>query len=130
MIVLDASAAVHLLLDTAAGGAVAVRLRGCSSVHVPAQFDAEVFSAIRRLALRGVLAAHEAALALDELGQLTLERWPAQPMLSRALSLRDSVGAGDALYVALAEGLDAPLLTSDGRLARSHGHRAHVEMVA
>ena len=129
MIVLDASAAVHLLLDTTAGGEVATRLGSCPSVHVPAHFDVEVFSALRRLVVREVLSVHEAALAVDELAQLTLDRWPALPLLQRALQLRDSVSAGDAIYVALAEGLDVPLLTADGRSARSHGHRAQIEVV-
>jgi len=43
--------------------------------------------------------------------------------------LRDSLTAYDAAYVALAEGLQAPLLTCDARLGRSHGHQARIEIV-
>jgi predicted nucleic acid-binding protein len=34
--------------------------------------------------------------------------------------------AHDGVYVALAEALDAPLLTCDARLKRSHGHQAEI----
>jgi predicted nucleic acid-binding protein len=43
--------------------------------------------------------------------------------------LRESVTAYDAAYVTLAEALNAPLLTCDGKLARSHGHRAKIELI-
>ena len=47
----------------------------------------------------------------------------------RDWELRHSVGAYDALYVALAVALDAPLLTADGRLAAAPGHRADVRTI-
>jgi len=50
-------------------------------------------------------------------------------MLPRIWELRESVTAYDATYVSLAEALDAPLLTCDGKLARSHGHRAKIELI-
>jgi predicted nucleic acid-binding protein len=50
-------------------------------------------------------------------------------LLPRIWQLRDSASAYDAAYLALAEALDAPLLTCDGKLARSHGHTAKVELV-
>ncbi|HET8539371.1 MAG TPA: PIN domain-containing protein [Anaeromyxobacter sp.] len=50
-------------------------------------------------------------------------------LLRRAWELRASITAYDAMYVALAEALRAPLLTRDGRLARSHGHRARIELL-
>ena len=50
-------------------------------------------------------------------------------LLWRIWSLRNALTAYDAAYVALAEALDAPLLTRDRRLAASSGHRAKVEFV-
>lgn len=43
--------------------------------------------------------------------------------------LRNNLTAYDAAYVALAEALDAPLLTRDRRLAAAAGHRAQIELV-
>lgn len=42
--------------------------------------------------------------------------------------LRENLTAYDAAYVALAETLDAPLITKDARLAHASGHRATVEL--
>jgi predicted nucleic acid-binding protein len=50
-------------------------------------------------------------------------RWP------RAWELRTNLSADDALYVALAEQLDAPLLTADARLAKAPGLRCPVEVL-
>jgi predicted nucleic acid-binding protein len=43
--------------------------------------------------------------------------------------LRENVTAYDAMYVALAEALDAPLVTCDRPLAGTAGHRATIEVV-
>lgn len=59
-----------------------------------------------------------AAAALTDLGDLPARRWPSEPLLPRMWQLRDYVTAYDASYVALAELLDAQLLTTDQRLAR------------
>ena len=57
------------------------------------------------------------------------QRWPsADALRRRAFQLRDNVSAYDAAYVALAEALDCTLVTRDGRLARSSGHYAHIEV--
>lgn len=58
MIVLDASAAVELMLTTPAGAAVARRLRG-ETVHAPAHFDVEVIGAIRQAVVRQLISDHE-----------------------------------------------------------------------
>ncbi len=67
--------------------------------------------------------------ALRDLNGLRIERVPHVALLGRAFELRDSVSFYDALYVALAEELDLPLLTLDARIARAHGHRARVELI-
>jgi predicted nucleic acid-binding protein len=49
--------------------------------------------------------------------------------LPRVWDLRNNITAYDAMYVALAEMLDAPLITRDKRLAASTGHHALIELV-
>jgi predicted nucleic acid-binding protein len=130
MIVLDASAMVGLLVDgTATTNELRSRLRGESAVHVPHVLDVEVVSGLRRQVLRGRLDARDARRALRRFGVLPLVRWSHTPLLGRALTLRDRLTAADAMYVALAEGLGATLLTRDARMARAGGHRARIEVV-
>jgi predicted nucleic acid-binding protein len=130
MIVLDASAMVDLLVgDAAATSELRARLRGESAVHVPHVLDVEVVSGLRRQVLRGRLDARNARRALRRFGVLPLVRWSHTPLLGRALALRDRLSAADAMYVALAEGLGATLLTRDARMARAGGHRARIEVV-
>jgi predicted nucleic acid-binding protein len=59
-----------------------------------------------------------------------ITRYPHVPLLGRAWELRDSLGVYDAVYVALAELLEAPRVTCDERLARAGGHDADVELFA
>jgi len=130
VIVLDASAAVELLLGTPRGAAVAAALTGRPvDVHVPAHFPLEVLSVLRRLAATGVVASHRADGAVDDLAALPLVTHDPTALIARTWSLRQNATPYDACYLALAEGLDAPLLTGDRRLARSSGHAADVVVV-
>ena len=85
-------------------------------------------SVLRRYALRGALSPERARLALDRLSTISLTLYPHTALLSRVWELRNNVTAYDAAYVALAETLDAPLVTMDERLARASGVRAAVEV--
>ena len=49
--------------------------------------------------------------------------------VSRSAELRENVTAYDAMYVVLAEALDATVVTCDAALGRGAGHRAHVEVI-
>jgi predicted nucleic acid-binding protein len=130
MIVLDASVVVDLLIgQDDATADLRARLRDVSSAHVPHLLDVEVTSTLRRHFLRGRLDAASARRALRRFGVLPIVRWEHTPLLGRALALRDRLTAADAMYVALAEGLGATLLTRDARLARAGGHRARIEVV-
>ena len=130
MIVLDASALVELLLDTPLGQAVATRIADPAvGLHVPHLADVEVVQALRRYARDGELDAAEAAVALEDLRALDLQRHAHEPLLDRAWKLRQNLSAYDAVYVALAEVLDTTLLTCDGRLARAPGVARRVEVV-
>ena len=129
MIVLDASAVIELLLQTATGKRVARRIAARSQgLHAPHLVDVEVLQVLRRWEARGALSSDRAAEAVVDLAQLDLRRHPHDVLSSRIWELRANVTAYDAAYLALAEALRAPLLTTDGRLARAPGHRATVEV--
>ncbi|WP_448641682.1 type II toxin-antitoxin system VapC family toxin [Geodermatophilus sp. URMC 63] len=129
MIVADASVLVPALVDDGGSGALArERLLG-SDVHVPALADVEVLSVVRRAVLAGRLPVRRGAEAVQDWSELTVERYPHLPLLARAWELRDSVSAYDAQYVALAELLEVPLVTGDGRLARAPGLRCTVDLL-
>lgn len=132
VIVVDASAAIDVLLDLAPhANALADRLRqespNLSTLHL---LDAEVGQVLRRYARRGQVSETRARAALDDLADLPLIRYPHLPLVHRAFELRHNTTFYDALYLALAEGLNAPLLTRDRALAHVPGHRATVEVVA
>jgi len=127
LIVLDASALVELLLQGPHGAAVAEHsLQANQRIHAPHLVDVELTQVLRRLVLNRSLSPARAGSALSDLGALSVERHPHLPLLARAFDLRDSMTAYDGVYVALAEALDAPLLTCDARLKRSHGHHAKI----
>lgn len=122
MIVLDASALVELLLGTARGHHVAEQLADPAlGLHVPHLADVEVAQVLRRYVREGQLEPAVAEVALLDLRALDLERHAHEPLLERVWQLRQNLTACDAVYVALAEALEAPLLTCDARLARAPG---------
>ncbi|CAN5898206.1 PIN domain-containing protein [soil metagenome] len=130
MIVLDASAAVAILLDPGPKADL-VRKRVESpdeSVHVPHLLDLEVAHALRRHALQDRLASQRGVQALRDFANIRMTRYPHASLLERIWDLRHNLTAYDAPYVALAEALNAPLLTGDARLARVPGIRAAVEV--
>ena len=130
MIVLDASAAVAVLLNLgAAAPHVRERMnRLDDGVHVPHLFEVEVINVLRRYAMDHGLSERRGAYVLEDLATLRITRYPHTALLSRVWELRENVTAYDAVYVALAETLNAPLVTTDTRLARAPGIRAAVEV--
>jgi predicted nucleic acid-binding protein len=130
LIVLDASALLEILLQTRRAERLMQRALAASErIHAPELLDIEAVSALRRLHLRNELSAERAAQALEDLSCLAIQRHAHGPLLGRIWELRDAMTAYDAAYVVLAEALDAPLLTCDGRLARAHGHGAKIELI-
>lgn len=130
MIVLDASAAVAVLLNLGAGAPrIRERMsRAGDDLHAPHLFEIEVVSVLRRYALNGKLSPARARLALDRLSTMRVSCYPHTALLSRVWELRDNVSAYDAAYIALAETLEATLVTRDVRLTRVPGIRATVEL--
>jgi predicted nucleic acid-binding protein len=123
-----ASALVELVLDTRKGLVVASRIRG-HDLRAPAHLGVEVVGAIRRSIQREMLFDREAEMAFRHITTLSLSLWAVMLLMDRAWSLRRSHSAADALYVALAEGTGAPLITRDLRLGRSTQHTASIEAI-
>ncbi len=130
MIVVDASALIEVLLNTPSGYRITQRLFDeQETLHVPCLLDIEVAQVLRRYALAGELNATRGLQAIEDLSDFPLTRYPHDLFLPRIWELRHNVTAYDAAYIALAEALDAPLLTRDARLASAAGHNAVVEFV-
>jgi predicted nucleic acid-binding protein len=116
VIVLDASAALDFLLrDEANFDWLEQRLRD-GRPAAPHLLDSEVAHVLRRHVLGGRLDEGRAAEALGDLDELPLDRYPAWPLIRRIWDLRHNLSGYDATYVALAEALDAVLITSERRL--------------
>jgi predicted nucleic acid-binding protein len=129
VIVVDASALLEVLLRTPAASAVEDRLFAPGqTLHAPHLIDVEVAQVIRRFAANGEIDGERGRLALTDLANLPLRRYPHDFLLPRMWDLRNNLTAYDAAYVALAEALEAPLLTRDRRLAAAAGHRAQIEL--
>lgn len=130
MSVLDASVVVEFLLRRDRIPGLAERLlRGAESFHAPHVLDVEVTHVVRRYCLRGVVADRIAEDALDLYRALPLNRYAHDRLLPRIWELRHIMTAYDAAYVALAEALDAPLVTRDAKLAATRGHAAAIALV-
>ena len=120
MIVLDASAAVEVLLQSRVAAFVTERILAESEeLHAPHLIDVEVAQACRRLVAAGEVPEARAEQALTDLADLPLERYPHEMLLPRAWELRHNLTIYDGAYVALAELLRAPLLTRDRRIERT-----------
>jgi len=130
MIVVDASVVVASLLSTGGAGARArERLRLDPDLHVPHLLDVEVTAALRRRVRLGQTDVEVATEVMADLADLAALRWDHEPLLRRIWELRENVTPYDAVYVVLAEMLDAPLVTSDARLSRAPGLNCRVEVL-
>lgn len=118
-VVLDASALVDLLVGSELADQVRGRLVG-SAMHAPAHVDVEVLSALGRLHRAEKLEQARATAAVGALARIPLSRHPLADLLGEAWERRDYLRITDGLYVALAEKLHMPLLTTDRRLARAY----------
>lgn len=127
MIVVDASAVIEVLVGEP-NETLPARLSAEAVLHAPHLLDTEVLHVLRRLEQGGDLTPERAAWARGLFDQLTIDRYPHHPLNERVWELRPTVSAYDATYVALAEALEATLITTDGRLARAGGIRATVEV--
>jgi len=130
VIVADASVVVEVLLQTPAAVAIEASLfDAAESLHAPALLDIEITEVLRRYVRVGDLSPARAATAVDLLARFPITRYVHEPLLERIWMLRDAMTAYDAAYVALAQGLDATLVTRDAKLARAARRHARVELL-
>jgi predicted nucleic acid-binding protein len=130
LIVIDASALLEILLQTPRAEQLMQRaLDPKERLHAPQLLDIEVTQVLRRMTQRKELPVIRAEQAFEDLENLVIERHDHQSLLSRIWELGNSVSAYDGVYVALAEALNAPLLTCDAKLASAQGLRISVELV-
>lgn len=122
-LVVDASAVVAALVDSGPVGTWALEHLGDAHLIAPHCMPGEVANVLRRSASSGLLSDEIASLAHADLLDLRLDLYPYAALATRAWALRGDVTIHDAWYVALAEAVDAPLLTVDHRLTRAGGPR-------
>jgi len=130
VIVADASALLEILLRTARSAAAETRLFGAQEpLHAPHLVDVEIVQVIRRFAAMGEIEEERAREALADFLAFPISRHPHGFLLPRAWDLRGNFSAYDAMYVALADSLDATLVTHDRRLATAARRHVAVELV-
>jgi predicted nucleic acid-binding protein len=125
LIVLDSSAAVDYLAGYEPQATwVAAHLS--EEAHAPHVIDVEVVAALRRRVLSRQLSRRRAEIAVGDLRALRIVRYPHMPFLSRACALQADLTIADGVFVALAEALAAPLVTTERRIAAAPGIRAEI----
>jgi predicted nucleic acid-binding protein len=127
-LVVDASAMVEWLLRTPRGTTFGPPLRA-SELHVPALCDVEVAAALRRALLARRLVPSRAEEALSDYRDLPLARHGHLALLPAMVAMRENFSSYDACYVALAERLDASLLTGDAGLARAVARHSSIALI-
>lgn len=129
-IVVDASVVVEILTgQPTRTQLLPILVDSRTSVHAPVLLDHEVLSATRRIELAGRLDPARGAQLLDDLAEFDIERHLLAPLSPSVWSMRTWATIADAYYVSLAKMLEAPLLTTDQRLARTLRDRGAVEVV-
>lgn len=128
MLVVDTSAILDAIAAREPAPGLIERLAADGDLHAPHLIDVEVLHALRRMALRKQITAERAADARADFAETALLRYPHEPLSDRIWELRHNLSAYDAAFVALAETLQAPLLTCDARLASASGHDAQIEL--
>lgn len=130
MIVVDASALLEFLLQTPLGVRIEARLfRDEDELHAPHLVDVELVQGLRRLVRTGEVSPVRADEAIADLTDLDLHRHAHVDLLGRAWRLRDNITAYDAMYVALAEAIQAPIVTCDRPLSKAPAHRVRIEVI-
>jgi predicted nucleic acid-binding protein len=130
-LVADAGAIVDLLAGAPNAGVIAEALAPFPEIDVPEHFHVEALSALRGMLLRGDLAADRAERALQLLAELRIVRHPVEPLTRSIWSMRDTLTAYDAAYLAVAQNIDAQLLTADpGLTAAARGDGRLLEVRA
>ena len=118
-VVVDASVLVAALVDAGREGKWAESVLSANSSAAPELALVETSNILRRLEQAGQISRLEATSSYRDLLRLDLELFPFSPFAERIWALRGNLTSYDAWYVALAEGLDCPLMTLDRKLSRT-----------
>ncbi len=130
MIVIDASVLANVVGDDRGDGQRArLAFRNAGDVAAPDLADVETVAVLRKRWIAGTISDERFAAAVDDLGQLDIDRYPALRFMRRAYELRANVTVDDCAYVALAEALSCELLTADQRLASASGPRCAIRVL-
>ncbi len=130
MIVIDASVLANVIGDDASDGQRArAEFRSAGDVAAPDLVDVETVAVLRKRWIAGTVTDRRFASAVEDLGQIDLDRYPTLRFMRRAYELRANVTAYDSAYVALAEALGCELLTADQRLANASGPRCAIRVL-
>jgi predicted nucleic acid-binding protein len=127
VIVLDASVVVDLLVNGERAESLRHNMARNEPFIAPHLLDVEVASALRKLAAALRIDSYRGEQLLRALASLPVERYPHTPLLGRIWELRHNFTSYDAAYIALAEGTDSVLYTTDQKLIK--GHRARVALL-
>ena len=125
IVVADASVVAEALT----GGTHAGERLAEARLMAPHLIDVEFLSTVRGMLLTKRITPERGKDLVAEFNGLRCTRIPMLQFAARAMELRDNVSAYDAMYVALAEWLGVPLVTTDARLAGAPGIKATVEVV-
>ena len=97
MIVLDASAAIELVMNTGAAKQINDRIAGePEAIQVPHLIDVELIHVIRRFVMRDVIGVSRGEMAIRLWRLLDLERHEHEPFIPRIWELRNNLSAYDA----------------------------------
>ena len=128
MLVVDTSAVLEAVVARNPAPGLIERLGQDGDLHAPHLIDTEVLHALRTMTMHRQLSEDRATDGRTDFAELTLIRYPHEPLNDRVWELRHNLTAYDATFVALAEALDAPLITCDARLAATRDHQAQIEV--
>ncbi|MFJ5840573.1 type II toxin-antitoxin system VapC family toxin [Streptomyces shenzhenensis] len=129
MIVIDTSALVIFLTQHGATGtAVRKRVGEAVTAYAPTLIDYEIQSALLGMQRGGKLTERQATKAMTDFTALPLDKHDTLALRERVRTLHANLSAYDAQYVALAESLGVPLITSDGRTKRSGAAKCAIEV--
>jgi predicted nucleic acid-binding protein len=128
VLVVDTSAVLEALVAHDPPPGLIERLGQDGDLHAPHLIDTEALHALRSMTMHRKLSEERATDARSDFAELTLVRYPHDPLNDRVWELRHNLTAYDATFVALAEALDATLITCDSRLAAARDHQAHIEV--
>jgi predicted nucleic acid-binding protein len=121
MLVVDTSAVLAALAERTPDGELVQRLADDGDLHAPHLIDIEILQALRGLVRGGKLSAERAEDVRTDVAALAITRYGHEPLADRVWALRENLTAYDAVFVALSEALEVPLITCDARVASAPG---------